>query len=430
MYIKSIYTYHFERDGKYYLYNSQSGLFCEISQATYSVLYDREYSCMDKSTLDYLIEKCVIINEDEKYLYYDMCKSKWLMRRYNDATLGLVIAPTVQCNFDCPYCFESKIENGIMTDEVENSLVEFIKIRENTKTINLTWYGGEPLLAFERIKSIWHRLTEEFPDVKVVNQSIVTNGWLLNNEVFRFFSSTNLGHMQITLDGVEENHNRTRCLKNGNPTFDVIYANIIKATKELPNTKISVRVNVNRNNSRDYAIIARRLEKEGCNNLSVYPGFIREDTTDGLSLKYSSYTGCGCHSFYVDLKSEGLKIKFFPREQIGKGCMINSMHSCLIGPKGEIYKCWNDVGHTDRVVGNIADNKKSNHVRLTRYMNETSVFSDDKCKDCHVFPICDGGCGYYRYRNKFENGAFNLCTRYKDNKVLEDSLLQSIENNK
>ena len=105
---------------------------------------------------------------------------------------------------------------------------------------------------------------------------------------------------------------------------------------------------------------------------------------------------------------------------------MTSSYAFIIGPEGEIYKCWNDVGHIDRIIGNIADRQPTNKLRLYRYLNETSAFSDIKCKECNVFPICEGGCGHYRYRNTFENASFNLCTRYKDARILEESLLMSI----
>ena len=47
----------------------------------------------------------------------------------------------------------------------------------------------------------------------------------------------------------------------------------------------------------------------------------------------------------------------------------------------------------------------------------------DECRDCRVFPICDGGCGYYRYKNLYENGEFNQCSAMKDMAVLEKALL-------
>lgn len=313
-----------------------------------------------------------------------------------------------------------------MSDEVEIQLINFIKRHTNVKVINLTWYGGEPLLAFNRIKSIWNKFRTELPDIKIQNHSIITNGWLITDSVIEFFRHTSLSFIQITLDGIRENHNKTRCLKDGTPTFSRIYRNIIHLAKSIPSLEITVRVNVNRANPDDYAILSSAFKNEGINNISVYPGFIREDTLDGHSLTYNSISGDACHEFFLQASNHGIRTSFFPSVCNSKGCLMSSAYAFIIGPVGEIYKCWNDVGHKERVIGYINQNHPNNKLRLYRYLNETSAFTDSKCRDCKVFPLCDGGCGHYRYRNNFENGDFDLCTRFVKDEVLEDSLLLSI----
>lgn len=47
------------------------------------------------------------------------------------------------------------------------------------------------------------------------------------------------------------------------------------------------------------------------------------------------------------------------------------------------------------------------------------LFEDEKCKDCEFIPICMGGCAFYRIKNMFDNGNFDICSLYKDNGVIE-----------
>lgn len=424
--IQSIYTTLFEKGGKYYLFNSLSCFFCEITQNTYETLLNRDYSHLHDSTIEMLTKNKVLISEDEKYLFYLESKSNFQIGANDSTTLGLVIAPTIRCNFNCPYCFESKSNSKTMSEEVESNIIEFINLHPNIKAINLTWYGGEPLLAFSRIESLWRRISKELPSIKVNNHSIVTNGWLIDDSVVRFCKKTNVNFVQITLDGIREHHNITRCLKDGSPTFDKIFENIIRLAKDIPSLTLAIRVNVNRNNANDYAILSTLFSAYNLKNIYVYPGFIREDTNDNRSLTYNSISGKDCHSFLKLVNDSGVKTNFFPSLCSSKGCLMSSSYAYLIGPAGEIYKCWNDVGHKDRVIGNISGNLQINKLRYYRYLHETSAFSDEECKECSVFPICSGGCGHYRYRNKFENGCFDLCSRFKDKHVLEESLLMSI----
>lgn len=127
MLIQSLYTHFFETNNKYFLYNALSGFFCEISPKTYEHLYNREYSLLSKETLDLFIHNDVLIPEENKYLFYLESKSQFNGENNNDSTIGIVIAPTIQCNFNCPYCFESKSNTSFMTDETESNLIRFIK---------------------------------------------------------------------------------------------------------------------------------------------------------------------------------------------------------------------------------------------------------------------------------------------------------------
>lgn len=426
---QSLYTHFFKHIDNFYLFNSQSGLFCEISENTYIALYEQSYSSLDASTIEFLKEKKVLVTPDEEELYYLDSKTQFSIAMNKDTELGLVIMPTTLCNFNCPYCFESKLNSTSMSDAIENELFDFIRLHKNARNIKLTWYGGEPLLGINRIKKIWQRLRVEFPDKPITSHSIVTNGWLINDDIISFFKESNLDNIQITLDGVKEHHNETRCLRNGTPTFDTILNNIFKISERIPSLEIAVRVNINRKNLNDYAQVERIIKKEKRNNIYIYPGFIREDRPDGCGFCYQTIShGADYFDFFKQAIRDGAEITHNPFIEGSKGCMITSVNAYIIGPRGEIYKCWNDVGYPERVMGYLNDPIKGNRLRFLRYLRSTSPFSDSQCKECYVFPICKGGCGYYRYRNKYENGHFNLCSPFKDKKVLEESLLDSIKN--
>lgn len=103
---------------------------------------------------------------------------------------------------------------------------------------------------------------------------------------------------------------------------------------------------------------------------------------------------------------------------------MHQMSSYIIGPEGEIYKCWNDVSNPDKVIGYINDKKITNKTLMVNYALRSIPYNDE-CKHCHAFPICDGGCGYNRYRNIFEGCHFDTCSPYKDIERLKKALLTS-----
>lgn len=74
--------------------------------------------------------------------------------QHDTTKLNLVLVPTLNCNFDCPYCFENGKRGGIMSEDTIKDLLEFIKGNKGKDNMSLTWYGGEPLLGLKVIDKI------------------------------------------------------------------------------------------------------------------------------------------------------------------------------------------------------------------------------------------------------------------------------------
>lgn len=112
------------------------------------------------------------------------------LTRFNSRIIGLTIAPTMSCNFKCVYCYEGdRVQNVSLTEEVIDGLINFIKKRD-CKTLNITWYGGEPLCAWNKVLEI----TKEIEKLGIPNihYSMITNGSLINDDVIKFVDEKNL----------------------------------------------------------------------------------------------------------------------------------------------------------------------------------------------------------------------------------------------
>ena len=427
MFKKSIYSYLFINSGQFYLYNSQTNLFMQIGEDLYRLLYDENFEKIESSVLERLIKSKFILEEKEQYNYYYNQKTKFLANNYNSKHLYLVIAPTTGCNFSCPYCFEGEKKGKLMSDEMISHLLSFIKGHKNAETLSITWYGGEPLLGFEKIKKILSAIHTE-TSLKITSQNLVTNGYLLSEEIIDFLAKNKFKSMQITIDGIKENHDSTRFLKDKTiSTFDKIMENLEKVVSFLPDCKTSIRINIKKNNMDDYQQMYRLLyERFPHSNLYVYPGFIREETQDGCRMCYESMFDYDTrYAFYDEMRQNGLNINFFPK-YASKGCMVSKMYSYIIGPSGEIYKCWNDVNHPEKIIGNI-QNKEITNKSLFYAYQEATPFEDEKCKNCFAFPICSGGCAWYRYKNAHEGKQFDFCTFLKDKSIIKKCLLNSLK---
>ncbi len=109
-----------------------------------------------------------------------------------------------------------------------------------------------------------------------------------------------------------------------------------------------------------------------------------------------------------------------------KECIARHAHSFIIGANGDLFKCFDDIGKAEKVVGNL-NNKSFNQVLYNRYIVGADALSDRKCISCKLFPICSGGCPMLRLENeKAGKEIYNLCSLMKDaeNKILSLHLEQ------
>ena len=113
----------------------------------------------------------------------------------------------------------------------------------------------------------------------------------------------------------------------------------------------------------------------------------------------------------------------FPRSERYE-CAIRNKNALVIGPEGELYKCWNDVGNKSKVIGNI-DGEITNEALLLRYLVAADPFEDPMCQNCFLLPVCGGGCPYSRIQNEYEGTNINTCLYLKDH--LEDFLIAHAE---
>lgn len=414
----------FIHNGIWHLYNAQSNFLSKVSSDLIRILKDGNWDELDEETSRFMLERHIIELQGHRHDHFDLQQMKFHSRNFDPTSLGLVIAPTTACNFNCPYCFEPKLSPKTISTEKIADLMRFIRMHPNARSISLTWYGGEPLLAFGRIKEIYEAMKMDGIPA-IVSTMIVTNGSLLNEEICDFFREKKLDTMQITIDGNEESHNRTRCYKaDGAPSFDTIYRNVRLVREKIPDCRLLIRVNVNKNNLADFVDLYKKVKADFGDDpmISVYPGFIREETPDGRSMAPQCIISRDLLDVYTLLREQGVDQSLFPKRK-NRGCMLFSQNSYIIGPEGEIYKCWNDVTKPDRVIGNISDTSRFNSRLLTRYMLGATPFREE-CRDCKVFPICDAGCGYYQYKNLYDNGNFDHCSALKDDRNLEKALIE------
>lgn len=409
----SKYLYLFQKESKKFLYAPLSNSFAELDSDVYEKLLsirngNGSLDDLDDEEKDLLIRMKVINVDDD--LEINKLKFNILMRRYDPRHLNLTINPTLACNFACPYCFESTHSPQFMSDKVENDIITFIQNHKYLSHLYVTWFGGEPLLAFDRIVTLTKRMQSIGLKYKA---GMITNGYLLTEEKVKFFEELQISSVQITIDGLEQTHNARRFKKGGGPTFQTILNNIEQAQQVSSQTKIIVRVNVDRTNSGEFFEVLNYFREKKYPNVVVYPGFVNDSSDGGQN--HCVYNSNEIAAFLVDAyhKHHYNSDLFYPNNII-RVCGVRNPNSVVVGPLGELYKCWNDVGNLERSYGYI-DGRMTHEAVLYEYLIKADHLNDKKCNACLFFPVCDGGCPYQRIKNESSGCQKDTCSLFKKN---------------
>lgn len=234
---------------KNYIYNSLAGI--QSLRIITEEELDKYYNCKINE-LDYYFKKYLIqygmildesINEETKY---NLKKNSFL----TNSSLTIVTMPTEDCNFRCSYCYQEN-NLGAMKPETIDGIINYI--RKNIfkfTSIHINWFGGEPLLAIKKIEKVSFEIKKICKNTcRPFSANIITNGYLLNTENMKRLIKCGVTSFQITLDGDEISHNKSRFLYGGKSTYNEIIKNLIDIKESIKNRGIRIIIRVNFLNS-------------------------------------------------------------------------------------------------------------------------------------------------------------------------------------
>lgn len=185
-----------------------------------------------------------------------------VLKYYLDRKVEMVtLQVTRNCNLRCSYCaYSGKYlnrthENKTMSFETARKGIDFlIDHSVECESVNLGFYGGEPLLEFELIKKCIE-YAEEVAEGKTITFGITTNGTLLNEEIVDYFVKHNL-NLTVSLDGNKEAHDKNRRFAaNGKGTFDIIIKNMENIKRKYPDYMRKVLISIVMDTENDFGCI-------------------------------------------------------------------------------------------------------------------------------------------------------------------------------
>lgn len=401
----SRYSIFCELNHKCYCFSTAKYNVLEVSSITNDLLLQGKFEYIPRGIID-ILKRAEILVEDT-YDELETFRAKLNYNRFRGQHFSLVIAPTLLCNFDCPYCFESqevRARNSKISDETISNVINALETtydRVNFHTLNTGWFGGEPLLAIDRISDISAEI-KNFVDKHNIKYtaSIYTNGFLLTEEVVKKLLDLNITYAKITFDGPREIHNLRRRAKDGRPTFDVILNNV-KNALEL-GLKIRAQTNLDKTNIQQLPDLIQELKQaEIYDKVNIAFGHTSswEYGTNPNVISAEKFNKiCG----NVEYEKSG-HFTAPERSMVTEtSCSADTINSLLVGPEGEIYTCMERFGDKNTIIGNInhgdyVDQKLQNAAKYMTY-DPTSF---DECKKCQLLPMCMGTCPYWRIQEKY-----------------------------
>ena len=419
--------------GEKILYNSYTGALAKIDEEHFNFMKRAIHSHHAETVLGDIPER-------ELKAVADLAKYKFIVddnldelelsqefsakQRYNEKSLKLVIAPTLKCNFSCPYCYEVSQDRS-MNKQVQKDIIEFVRCKVESspvEAISVVWYGGEPLLCQSIISAMSAELLQICNNKQIkYGASIITNGYLLNETSAGILKNAHIRFAQITVDGPKHVHNQRRSLRD-KPEVDT-YAKIIEGINLLnrEDIRVSIRMNADiaNKNSLEAGIkdLAQFVLDKDCSSVYIARVFPTNEghCTECMSQKEFGLQLLNCVRQAYAYGFQDAVQKSYPKLRLHY-CSATLQNNYVFDPDGFIYKCWNDVGLPHNSIGVIHDwlyhGKKLEDSAWLSY----SALNFEKCRNCSVLPICGGSCP----RETIYNDSSPKCELYRY--VLQDLL--------
>ena len=419
-------TYPFkEKPGYLLLYSTKKSSKVLLKEETYNSIKNGELSPENEIVLSQL----GMVVPDRELERREMLG---LLDEINAKNLSLNISVIINldCNFNCIYCYEGDLKGKrYMDDETADLLVDFIKNKfsPGMKSVNIDFYGGEPLLSIQSIKKISVQV-KAFAEGRGAKFTftLVTNGSLFKRRIAGELAALGLTGIKTTLDGPPETHNACRPFKSGAASFDSIINNL-KETSDI--VKVAIGGNYKKDNYKQFPLLIDYLEDAGLTSDKIYQlkfdpamnspkdSAATADFTDGhMSVNEPWVIKSGAM-----LREEVLKSGYDTPKITPSPCQVEIKNAYVVNFDGGIYKCPTWIGKKEFEIGTLSDG-------ITDYSasHKLGIWKNDECEKCEYLPLCFGGCRYMSYVRDGNIDRVDCKRPYLD-AVLETMIKQDIK---
>lgn len=419
--ILSQYCFFLSNKRGYYLFSTLFLSILQVDKETFIYLQECQKNKIDVNS-NIISDELYSVIQSNGFLCrsyeeeFEIFRQKCYNARLDEYNMHLTIIPTMNCCFSCSYCFEKEKDSVPLSSRIINSIVEYID-KKKLKSLHVTWFGGEPLLAISAIEEFTKKIDSTF--VGDYSSDLITTGFPVNKHVVEVIKKSHISEIQITIDGNKENHNKIKFTKGCKDTFTRVFDNIKSITSEIPDINCVIRLNITKDNLKDVPDIKKQInESFHGKNVWLSPSLVMNN---GNICTEKLFNNQDFITITKDIWSNyGIPTKWIYGMDMYE-CAIRKPYSLVIMPDGSLYRCWEIIGkYQDYCVGQITEGGNISFTRNQEIINETlkacDPFLNNDCKVCPYLPICYGGCPmkYCKHTNNTNSMKLN-CTSYKDN---------------
>ncbi len=319
---------------------------------------------------------------------------------------------TQKCNLRCSYCCYSgnyidrhRHNENVITQDTAKDVVSFIKHHHTPDAgLLIVFYGGEALLARERVEWFINTIRQQITDVTGISFSLSSNGLLLTKETVDWICTIPNLLVNVTIDGAKEDHDRNRKTSSGMGSFDVVMQNL-HLFKKNHEKEFFKRVNF-------LSTVYHRSELRKLSNFWEGNDLLRSKRPVHISFVIPNFKD---KNRIYDSFSDKIKFYSFALESMEKGednCMtdalkglfaiiesrihnelsekmclntcLNDMHRCFINTDGYIYACEKFCDSFS--IGHISTGFDSNKIQeiQEKYLKRKNLY----CSHCWANRLC------------------------------------------
>ena len=323
----------------------------------------------------------------------------------------LVLNVTSKCNLSCTYCYEygaDKISEAsrkprFMTEETARQSVDFMFAEAGeSKTVHLTFFGGETLLNFKVLRSALAYARGRAAELgKEVDASLTTNATLLREEVVDWIVANDVG-VTVSIDGGREQQDRFRVFANGMGSYDVVLPNIRTLLAKHRRRPVGARVTLTGQNLDVRGIYDHLANELGFWEVGFAPvttSWFREHAIgdDGFERMLEQFQSLARDWLAAALagRHHGFSNVRTTVEEIHKG--MSKAYPCGAGlglmgvaTDGDVALCHRFAGSDAHKLGTVTEG--IDRALQADFLTRHHIANKTDCSTCWARPICAGGC--------------------------------------